>query len=135
MVSYPEDASLRSRLGDVYWKLGYPVQAGRFWFLDSPLEGEKLASVDLFIRSCHSDPSTIFRRLKLKTSPKGLEAEARIRLEDLLRSADARLPASPAAAPEGMDATSFWIGGCVILLLLILSLAIIGVATVVDWLR
>ena len=135
VVSYPDDASLRSRLGDVYWKLGYPVEAGRFWFLDAPLDREKQAAVDLFVESCNSHPVKILRRLKLSSDLPGLEAEARTRLEDLLSRAGATLPPVETPAAETRDASSLWIIGCLVVFLLVLSLAIIGLATVLDWVK
>ena len=46
VLSFPCDMQLRSRLGDVYSKQGYPIEAGRFWFLDEDLTDEKRAAME-----------------------------------------------------------------------------------------
>ena len=38
LVTYPEDLAIRHRLGEVYWMLGHPAMAGRYWYLEAPAE-------------------------------------------------------------------------------------------------
>lgn len=135
VLSFPEDLELRSRLGDVYWKLGYPVEAGRYWFLDPSLEGDKSAAVESFVRSCGSDAELILKRLRLRNDVEGLDVEARARLEDVLRRANASLPPAPRRVDEAKDNSWVWIVGCATILLSVLTLTIIGAATVLDAFR
>jgi len=47
LSAYPEELSIRQRLGGIYWELGYPERAGRQWYLlpseDDHMEKAKAA--------------------------------------------------------------------------------------------
>jgi hypothetical protein len=132
LSTYPEDLRLRSRLGDVYWLLGYPVEAGRFWFFDNPIEGDKQAAVDAFIRACRSDSAEILRRLKVHSKFKELEVEANAKLEHLLNEVGRSLP--PREAPDTARVTSNALCfACTAIGISLLVLALIGLITVLTW--
>jgi hypothetical protein len=91
VTTYPGDMTLRSRLGDVYAKLGYPLEAGRYWFLDEKLDDEKRAAIDRFIEHCGRDPAKVFRGLRLRTASSSLDtAWARERVARLVADCEAR---------------------------------------------
>jgi len=86
LSSFPADLTIRSKLGEVYWKLGYPIDAGRFWFTElEPNEVQQLA-VTKFLEHHRFDTQAIEKALKL---PSGLleplDLEIRQRCANLAR--------------------------------------------------
>jgi hypothetical protein len=75
VLAYPCDLSLRSILGDVNMKLGYPREAGRWWFLEENLSPEQQEAVDMFIAECRGDASEVLRRLKVRCDPADLPTQ------------------------------------------------------------
>jgi hypothetical protein len=45
LVTYPDDLSIRRRLGDVCWQLQHPAMAGRYWYLEADQTPERLCPV------------------------------------------------------------------------------------------
>ena len=137
--AHPLDLSLRSRLGDVYWKLGYPREAGRFWFLDKDPGGEKLGAIALFIDECKGDPSVILKRLKLRFHPEDPMADhAMNRVEELIRECKERglpIPEWPKKAkPAEKAKADFGCAACCVLCVVGLALMLIGLNTVIQFL-
>lgn len=134
--AHPLDLSLRSMLGDVNWKLGYPREAGRFWFLDSDPGPEKMAAIALFVEECDNDPAKILRRLKLRTDPGDIvEVEVREMIERLVAECirmGKPVPNWPPAEPQTRK--EYWFGTCCAgVAILILALAVIGGISVWNW--
>jgi hypothetical protein len=135
VLAYPDDMKLRSRLGDVYAKLGYPAEAGRFWFLDAELDDEKRAAIDAFILRCDSNPSNILRRLKIRCSPEVLTtAHARERVAQLVQDCEKRGYKVPTFGPtrDFVPARSnWWLSfGCSLLAFVLITLLVVGAFTV-----
>lgn len=138
VVAYPEDLSLRSGLGDIYFKLGYPIEAGRCWFFDEPLDEVKREAVARFLRSCESDPAIVLRRLKLRCSPERLsklDAAAKVReLVEECRQLGLDVPNFPKRASLGTARQANWLmAGCLAVAALVLTLAVIGLIAVLSW--
>ncbi|MBC8064216.1 MAG: hypothetical protein H7Y17_05255 [Chlorobia bacterium] len=135
--AHPFDLSLRTRLGDVYMKLGYPREAGRFWFLDENPEEEKLDAIALFIEECGGDPTRILRRLKLRFHPEDpIADEARRKVEALIKECKDRgkpVPEwPPKATPSEKAKVNFCAFACFCLVLVGLVLMVLGAATAVN---
>lgn len=131
--SYPGDLELRSRLGDVCLKLGYPRQAGKWWFLDRNLTEEKQDAIAQFVAECKGDELEILRRLKLRRLPD--EEFARKRLQDLIDKGRAKglamqdIPMVP--VPNGSEYRKYtW--ACAFVVSLAVLLMVIGFVTVVT---
>ena len=137
VVAYPSNLSFRSRLGDVYWRLGYPVEAGRWWFLDDSLTPEKQGAIDLFIRRWGGDPLAILRQLKLRAHPDDLTVEeARSKIAALVAECEARglkAVSFPTARVETKATFAWWTVGCWAAFILFAFLLVVGAGTVLHW--
>jgi hypothetical protein len=84
--SFPSDLSIRTKLGEVYWKLGYPIDAGRFWFTELDPNEVQQQAVTKFLEHHRFDTKAIEKSLKL---PAGLleplDLEIRQRCANLAR--------------------------------------------------
>jgi hypothetical protein len=137
VLSHPQDLTLRSRLGDVYWKLGYPHEAGRFWFLDPDPGEEKLAAIALFIKQCEGDPARILHRLKLTIHPEDPMADqARSKVDELIRECKERGLPVPTWPPKhsAMDKAKANFGyiACSILGIAAVVLMLLGIAKAIE---
>ena len=129
---------LRSRLGDVYAKLGYPEEAGRFWFLDEVFTDEKRAAIDVYIMRCHSNPSLILKGLRLRCSPERLTtAHARQRIEQLVEDCRKRgyqVPTFEGREDPARYGPKRWaVNGCIVAALVFIFLIVLGAYTVITW--
>lgn len=135
--SYPLDFALRSRLGDVYSMLGYPRDAGKWWFLDEELTEEKNEAIDEFIRWCRNDPQIILRQLKLGFHPEELPSAVRQRILDQIDEC-VRRGLEPPKIPEKEHPPigRFWghvlMWGCLLVVIAILFLAFIGFQSLIH---
>lgn len=62
LSTYPGDPDLRNKLGQVNWKLGYPIEAGRFWFSREDLDEVQEIAVQKFLAYCNYDHATVLKR-------------------------------------------------------------------------
>ncbi|HZH97571.1 MAG TPA: DUF6584 family protein [Fimbriimonadaceae bacterium] len=133
--TYPENLALRSLPGDVYWKLGYPAEAGRFWFLDHELTDERREAISAFLSRCGGDPRVILHNLKLRPPLEAFtEKEVREKIDELLRAIGAReLPVRESSARNVPSVG--WMYGCVAAFVGVLILGIIGAITVLRHFR
>ena len=135
MLSYPDDMSIRSGLGDVYFKLGYPIEAGRCWFLEDAPSDEKLAAIASFVKDCKGDPSTILKRLKVRGQPDKLsEKAAREKVQALIEECKTRGLEVPAFQKQKSSilATPNLIG-CWVVFGLVILFTLIGVGATIYW--
>jgi hypothetical protein len=135
VTTFPDDMKLRSRLGDVYAKLGYPAEAGRFWFLDEDLNDEKRAAIDAFILRCSRNPSLILQRLKIRCSPEVLTtAHARTCIAQLVEDCEKRNYQVPTFEPARSFVPArfpMWLNfGCSLLAFILISLLVVGAYTI-----
>jgi len=136
MSTYPNDMSIRSGLGDVYNRLGYPVEAGRWWFLDENLSEEKLTAVSKFVLSCNSDPVTILKKIRIRNQPDLLsEKAARAKVKELLEQCKAAGYELPKVNPSKQTAEQNWkltAYGCLILAIAVMVFAVVGVIATIS---
>ncbi len=130
VASYPEDLSLRSRLAEVYLKLGYPVEAGRWWFLVEKLTPEQESAVRDFVLSYGGNEALILRKLRLKVIPQ--DGFAHKRIEELMAAARAKGQTIPRISePPLVQKSSHWaITGCMAVAIVCVVLMLIGLSTV-----
>ena len=136
VTSYPHDLELRSRLGDVYHKLGYPREAGRYWFLDPDPDDEKLTAISLFIAECNGDPSRILHRLKLRIHPDELK-NSRIRQKVDALVAECRKSGSPVPDWSGSSSVAksgvrLWGYSCLAVIVLCALVFGLGVVKLIE---
>jgi len=64
--TYPDDLTLRKRLGDIYWQLRYPTMGGRYWYLEENKSVDMNSACEKFEKSFHNDPFQILCVLKYR---------------------------------------------------------------------
>ncbi|MEQ1823689.1 MAG: DUF6584 family protein [Fimbriimonadaceae bacterium] len=64
--SLPDDLKLREKMGDINWALGYPVEAGCFWFMVKEPTEQQSEAIARFIKSCNGDSDAIAKRLNFR---------------------------------------------------------------------
>jgi hypothetical protein len=64
LVTYPDDLTLRRRLGEVYGQLHYPAMAGRYWYLEEDRTPDMDRACAAFERACGHDEAQILMALK-----------------------------------------------------------------------
>jgi hypothetical protein len=136
---YPQDFSLRSKLGDVYWRLGYPVDAGRFWFFDSDPDEAKMVAVNAFLAVCKSQDEVV-RRLKLRCSEEELLKQvSKERIEELLPGVTLQLCANNRKTTEVGSRDYFWdkvaLIGCSLVAIVFMGLVSLGWAKFLEIIR
>jgi hypothetical protein len=93
LVTYPNDLSLRQRLGHVYWQLHLPEMAGRYWYLVEHKDEDMRAACARFEAQFRNDPAHLLHALKYKGNVDALgDTYARRMLLDLERRARAKHP-------------------------------------------
>jgi len=141
--SYPDDLSLRRRLGEVYAALRYPAMAGRYWYLEEEKTAAMAAACAAFERSCGNDPLQILLALKYRgdldliretyagRTLHALEAQARAkhRFAPSLVRTGRETPAQPGR--QARSTNILILAGCVLFGLLALGLMVVGIVTVI----
>jgi hypothetical protein len=64
--SYPDDLSIRRKLGDVYWKLQYPAMAGRYWYIEENKSPEMVIACKAFESEFSNDPMQMLFAIKFR---------------------------------------------------------------------
>lgn len=139
VVTYPEELSLRSRLAEVYWRLGYPIPAGEYWFLD-PEPGEHgPEAIQAFLRDCGGDPKVVLKRLRLPPDLAGVRGYARQRVDELIEEYRRRYQEEPDLQKPASNSGGLSNRGCGVLglacsavVVLILALAVFGLGELVK---
>lgn len=145
IATYPDDLTLRRKLGDVYWKLQYPAMAGRYWYLEEDKSSTMVAACQAFEHSCGKDPLQILLALKFRGDVESirdtlagrtllqLHAEARSKHRyyvDFRKRGAERY--DQATSVEGLTDRVLK-AGCIVSLLIALGLLVVGLLTVLAW--
>lgn len=64
LATYPDDLTLRRKLGDIYWQLHYPAMAGRYWYLEEDKTPTMAQACAAFERTFGNDAAQILMALK-----------------------------------------------------------------------
>lgn len=122
--AYPNDLDLRFKLGELYFKLGYPNEAGCYWFLlEQPSEEQKQA-IDTFVKSCGGSLELIVKRLKFRGDvPPNVSDEIRTALEKF-----------PKKQKEPKSLDRVWLFGCAFVGLFVLFAVGKTVVELFQWL-
>ncbi len=144
LVTYPDDLSLRRKLGDVYWHLQFPAMAGRFWYLEADKTPEMQTACQAFERSCGDDPLQMLLALKFRGNIESIQdtlagrtllvLQERAKTErgcafELGKSGREKYGRSPLS-----HSTSKWGWiACLTLALVALALLVIGLVAVFRW--
>jgi len=145
IASYPDNLSLRRKLGDIYRKMHYPAMTGRYWYLEAEKTPEMQQACTAFEKSCGNDPLQILLALKFRGDPNALHSDfARQVLTSLQKEVESRYnliidhrkPAKgnwQAANNRERFAVRAFAAGCILALLITAGLALIGLQTFLSW--
>ena len=143
IATYPNDLTLRRKLGQVYWHLQYPAMAGRYWYLEADPTPDMAAACRAFERACGEDPLQILQALKFRGDLATIDPSAARKLGALqARVAERygyRFDFQGRGAAHYQPTARPWqdqalIAGCLFVALIGALLMIVGVFTVASWL-
>ncbi|WP_459502760.1 DUF6584 family protein [Bacillus sp. C1] len=127
--AYPDDLSLRKKLGDIYFRLQYPTMAGRYWYLEENKTPEMLQACRQFEKSLGNNHNEIIKTLKFK----GDSATIHNLSFTYTSPTQGRVAEQIVRIPEETWKDKLVPIGCISTLLIILVCACIGVYTIFNW--
>ena len=137
VLSLPHRLEARERLADVYRLDGNLVEAGRWSYLS---EHPDPAEVAAFEQACGNNPVRIMRGLRWPGPDETAAAteHAQLRLLDVRARAEAKAGKKLEWTDRGRDIGTRGEGnasgvGCVVGIVVLITLVAIGVATIIDW--
>ncbi|MCP4540029.1 MAG: DNA helicase [Chloroflexi bacterium] len=144
IATYPNDLTLRRKLGDIYWRLQYPAMAGRYWYLEENKSPDMLAACTTFEQSCGHSLFHILLSLKFRGDPNSINSEfAKERLLRLQSQVKDKHNYFIGFQKKGAERYQWvqrsksraWVSavGCGVVALMALALMLVGFATVLDW--
>ncbi|EOQ07198.1 hypothetical protein KOY_03422 [Bacillus cereus VDM021] len=128
--AYPEDLSLRKKLGDIYFKLQYPTMAGRYWYLEENKTPEMLQACQRFEKSMGNSPNEIVRALKFKGDSAIINT---LSLNYTSSNIQHRVISQIVQGPEETWKDTLVTIGCISILLILIITACIGLYTIFNW--
>jgi hypothetical protein len=144
--TYPNELSLRRKLGDIYWHLQSPAMAGRYWYLEEAKTPEMETACRAFEHFCGSDALQIVSCLKFRGSLgviQGTYAEKTLlALQDKVRATRWRdfdlekrgLEKYKKVDPNAGKRQKWLAYGCAVIISVCLGLMMLGFYTLLMWL-
>lgn len=124
VVTYPDELYIREKLGEVYHRLGYPVEAGRFWALVEDPTPEQAEAIKRFLINVTSQRQDLLKQLRLGSMSESVAAGIATRL-------GVRYESHVEQSKEA-SASDTWIGiGCWLACISFVGLAIVGLITII----
>ncbi|NML72102.1 hypothetical protein HHL23_20245 [Chryseobacterium sp. RP-3-3] len=80
---FPDDLSLREKLGQIYYDAGFLDEAGKFWILSEPKDKEMEPAVEIYKRSLRYSGNAILKDIVFRGDKNVLSDYARNVLKDL----------------------------------------------------
>ncbi|WP_051891236.1 DUF6584 family protein [Chryseobacterium sp. JM1] len=80
---YPDDLSLREKLGRIYYDAGFLDEAGKFWILSEPKDSEMENAVEIYKSSLSYSGNAILKDIVFRGDKKILSEYVRNVLKDL----------------------------------------------------
>ncbi|MFP3598369.1 DUF6584 family protein [Chryseobacterium sp. SIMBA_029] len=80
---FPDDISLREKLGQIYYNSGFKDEAGKFWILSEPKNQEMKEAVEIYRNSLSNSGSTILKDIVFRGDKNKLTDYSKKVLEDL----------------------------------------------------
>ena len=144
LVTYPDDLTLRRRLGEVYGQLHYPAMAGRYWYLEEDRTPEMDRACAAFERACGHDAAQILMALKFNGDVTALgdtyagrtllALQERVRQERGYQILFGRRGAERYQYTERARAGGRWLLiGCLAAGLVAAALMVAGLVAVIQW--
>ncbi|MCC3215379.1 hypothetical protein LIV57_08840 [Chryseobacterium sp. X308] len=73
---FPDDLSLRRKLGQIYFEAGFLDEAGKFWILSKPENNEMEDAVEIYRKSLSNSGNTILKDIVFRGNKKLLDEYA-----------------------------------------------------------
>lgn len=135
----PSDFLLREDLGEVYWDLGDPAMAGRWWYFAEEPTPQMREAIAAFESRHGGEPGAVLRALKVHFPPptpyvtaRLLDLESRARKAGTFREPRKRQDARRSSSRVASALLQY---GCMTLIALVAVLAIVGFVTVLKSFR
>jgi hypothetical protein len=130
----PPDFSHFKEIGDLYWELGFPAMAGRYWYLLDNKTDKMLSACDEFQRSLGNNPASIIRVLDpwFLEPPPEIESkleELRNRSQDFQRQYHGEQENPQSILPRIL----FF--GCAVLMTIMMFIFVSGIIFIIQWFR
>jgi hypothetical protein len=144
IATYPDALDLRRRLGDVYAQLQQPTMAGRYWYLEEDRSPEMEAACRVFEEACRDDPVQMLRALKFRGDYEAiadtfagrtlLVLQIRAQEERGLKIELGKPTKERRQRTSQYGRASGWLMvGCLFAGLVSLTLMVVGLVTVIQW--
>ena len=144
IATYPDDLTLRRRLGDVYWRLQYPAMAGRYWYLEEAKSPDMVQACAAFEAACGNDPVQMLLALKFRGNVAAIgETFAGRTLQALQERAREERNCTIEFGKRGSEKYSYTHGyrarglwlliGSLVAALVALGLIVVGLVSVLQW--
>ncbi len=125
VVTYPDELHIREKLGEVYHRLGYPVEAGRFWALVEDPTPEQAEAIKCFIATVAHRKEDMVKKLRLRSMSADVAAsqlsKLDIQIENWINRGDLQIEDKSYERTRKREQV-----GCILITVLILGLAFIG---------
>lgn len=132
----PTNLALRRLMGDINDRLGYPVEAGRWWFFEEAPSETQRNAIQTFCKANQFRLDLILRELRLRVLPDQFDDQrVRRRIEDMIAECERLGLKTPDLAGKAHN-PRFDVGmiGCALGGVIIVVLALVGLVTVFRWL-
>ena len=132
-LNIPPGARLSKEIGDLYWELGFPAMAGRYWYLVDSKSDQMIAACEEFEHSLGNTPTLIIHALGYPANPSPF---AKARVVELHRQAqDFRRESQYAVKPARGLRDRLALLGCAIVGSIVMFIFISGVWFITTWFR
>lgn len=128
--TYPNELELRRKLGDIYFILGYPSMAGRYWYLEKEKTPEMIKACIQFEKTMGNDPFLIARALKFKGDNEVLK---KLKLNQVISPVQNKVKEKLQEEPTDSSKDKLIVFGCFSIITLTILFALIGVYSLLNW--
>ncbi|WP_213278127.1 DUF6584 family protein [Chryseobacterium indologenes] len=80
---FPNDLSLRKKLGQIYFEAGFLDEAGKFWMLSKPENNEMEAAVEIYRKSLSNSGNAILKDIVFRGNKDLLDEHAKKVISEL----------------------------------------------------
>ncbi|REC48517.1 DUF6584 family protein [Chryseobacterium pennipullorum] len=115
--TFPDDISLRKKLGHIYYDAGFLDEAGKFWILCEPENDDMKKSVDIYRQSLSNSGNAILKDIVFRGNKYWLDSHAKNVMKELEDNSLKMTNHIPDFKPRNREKESyqptkddFWIG-------------------------
>jgi hypothetical protein len=145
--TYPDDLSLRKKLGEAYWQLQMPEMAGRYWYLEQEKDERMTRACERFEKQFGDDPAHLLFAIRFRGQMEPIKdtfaGQALLGLQEKAQKKHfwfgdfqkkGRAKYRPYTPPVNKVKYAVGMTALVVILLLLASVMCVGLVTVLNWL-